>query len=295
MIDPEKLLVECRQLTNKAVEGPWSVHRNTSDRQESCTVLDANGMWVAECGPAPDDASFIAFSREAVPALLDLAAAQARRVAELEAEVARLAEELEDAEREAEKCRGELASKAQVLKSTPAPDPKETATLRQRIQDASNHNFNVAKDQEQAKQRDMLAAAIEGLDEGIKKLTAEIDKIDADKKAFLASTPLPVDGLDIGPDGVRFNGVPLEQASGAEQLRVALALAIAASPKLRDVWVRDGALLDDQSLAMLRGEAEQAGVRVWVERVSDRDADAIIIHDGRVLRDPTKAVGEVRS
>lgn len=46
---------------------PWMVHTDDHGR---CVVVDGHGMWVADCGPAPEDARFIAASRELVPALL---------------------------------------------------------------------------------------------------------------------------------------------------------------------------------------------------------------------------------
>jgi hypothetical protein len=47
--------------------GPWSTHKVETEY----SVLDANGFWVAECGPAPHDAALIAVSRVALPAALD--------------------------------------------------------------------------------------------------------------------------------------------------------------------------------------------------------------------------------
>lgn len=59
--------------------GPWTTH--VSDRDE-VTVVDANGMWVAECGPAPEDAAFIAHARQDVEQLV-------ARVEELESALAK--------------------------------------------------------------------------------------------------------------------------------------------------------------------------------------------------------------
>jgi hypothetical protein len=59
----------------------WRVcrpHEDTLDKQpqgQAMTSLSAlralYGMWVAECGNAPNDAAFIAISRTALPALID--------------------------------------------------------------------------------------------------------------------------------------------------------------------------------------------------------------------------------
>lgn len=78
-------LAKLRALAAAATQpGPWSVYRNTSDHRESCTVLDANGMWVAECGPSPEDAAFIAALNPTT------ALALVERVEGLQAEVERL-------------------------------------------------------------------------------------------------------------------------------------------------------------------------------------------------------------
>ncbi len=154
---------------------------------------------------------------------------------------------------------------------------------------ANAHNRAVFAAEAQAKRRLEVAAEVDRLAGGHVTLTTELEKIDAEKSAFLTAAKLPVDGLGVVADGVTLRGVPLSQASGAEQLRVALALAIAASPQLKDVWIRDGALLDDDALAELGREAEALGIRCWVERVGDRDPGAIIIHDGRLKNEASHA------
>lgn len=116
------------------------------------------------------------------------------------------------------------------------------------------------------------------------KLTAAIDGIDTRKRELLEAARMPVAGLGVTATAVTFQDVPLSQASGAERLRVALALAIATRPGLQDVWIRDGALLDEDSLAAVIEHARAAGVRVWIERVGTRDEDALVIVDGAVAR-----------
>lgn len=215
-----------------------------------------------------------------------------REVAELEAELARIADKLEAAEVSRATMRTAVeeakALVAQVELEAEGIDKKH-AELQAKIQKATEHNKAVAVDAAAAKRRAEVAAEVARLAGGLETLTAEVEKIDTEKRTFLESTPLPVKGLDVDSAGVKFNDVPLAQASGAEQLRVALALAIAASPNLHDVWVRDGSLLDDEAMAALAREAEAAGVRVWLERVGDRDPGAIIIHDGRVREQLAKA------
>jgi len=122
-------------------------------------------------------------------------------------------------------------------------------------------------------------------------LTAELENMDAMKATALENAVMPIEGLDIGEDHVLFKGQPLSQASGAGQLRVSLAIAMSLSPSLQDIWVKDGSLLDDRSLELIRTFAEEKGYRVWLERVGNKDPGAIIIEDGG-LRDPAEPVGE---
>ncbi len=113
--------------------------------------------------------------------------------------------------------------------------------------------------------------------------TQFIDKMENCKLALLAAAKLPVEHLGFDEKGVTLNGVPFAQASGAEKLRVALALAIAGSPNLRDIWIKEASALDDDSLAFVAHYAAQSGYRVWLERVGSHDLGAIVIHDGQVV------------
>ena len=113
--------------------------------------------------------------------------------------------------------------------------------------------------------------------------TAALDAIDAEKAAMLAAAKFPVDGLGFGEDGtVTYQGLPLDQASGAQKLRVSMALALAGDPEIRVVLIRDASLLDDDSLALVQQMAEDRGAQVWLERVGTRDPGAIVIEDGGV-------------
>lgn len=115
-------------------------------------------------------------------------------------------------------------------------------------------------------------------------LTAAIAHLDAEKALMLSRAPFPVPGLGFDEEGgVTFNGLPLSQASGAEQTRVSMAVALALNPKLKLVLIRDASLLDEDSLALVTQMAEEADAQVWLERVGDGDAAApgsILIEDG---------------
>jgi energy-coupling factor transporter ATP-binding protein EcfA2 len=114
-------------------------------------------------------------------------------------------------------------------------------------------------------------------------MTAEIEAIDEQKRDGLASAKFP-GGLPLGFDetGVLLNGIPFKQASGAEQLRASLAMAIALNPALRVIRIADGSLLDSEGLALVGDMAAANDCQVWIEVVSDGDGDGIMIEDGTV-------------
>lgn len=124
--------------------------------------------------------------------------------------------------------------------------------------------------------------AIDDLESQATCMTANLKKMDAEKKAAIAAAKLPVDGLSFDENGVYYNGIAFNECSGAEKLRISVAMGAAANPKLRVLLVPDGSLLDDKSMALLAELAAEHDLQVWLERVGDRDKSAIIIEDGMV-------------
>jgi energy-coupling factor transporter ATP-binding protein EcfA2 len=118
-------------------------------------------------------------------------------------------------------------------------------------------------------------------------LTAKIEELDARKARMLEDAQFPVIGLGFDDAGPTLNGIPLEQASQAERLRVSVAIGLALNPKLKVLLVRDGSLLDDDSMRLLAEMAAEHDAQVWVERVGAGDPTAIVIEDGEVKVDGT--------
>lgn len=113
-------------------------------------------------------------------------------------------------------------------------------------------------------------------------------KIDANlqkHKEVLQAANLPVKGLEIHAEQLYYNNIPFEQLSQAERLKVAMAMAIAEKPELRIVRIMDGALLDHDSMGVLKAMAEQNDFQVWIETVSDEktEGNALYIQDGEIL------------
>ena len=114
-------------------------------------------------------------------------------------------------------------------------------------------------------------------------LTTQLDQIDKAKAEALAATTFPVPGLSFDEAGVVFNGVPFSQASDAEKIRVSVSMGLAMNPQLKVILIRDGSLLDDDSLALIAAMAAEADAQVWIERVGRGDECSVVIEDGQIV------------
>lgn len=115
------------------------------------------------------------------------------------------------------------------------------------------------------------------------KLTAKLAEIDAAKSKAITTANYPIPGLGFTEAGeVTFDGIPFDQASTAEQTRVSVAIGLALNPKLRVLLIRDGSLLDEKSMALMAEMAGKNDAQVWIERVGEGGAVAVVIEDGRI-------------
>ena len=100
-------------------------------------------------------------------------------------------------------------------------------------------------------------------------LTANIKEIDKRKADGLAAAVFPVLGLGIDSTGITFGGIPFRQVNPAQQIIVAFDLFTVDRPDLRIIFIKNGDLLDNTSLAGIEKLAIERGYYVIVER--DRD------------------------
>jgi hypothetical protein len=113
-------------------------------------------------------------------------------------------------------------------------------------------------------------------------LSDEIEALRGLRLARIEEATFPVEGLAVADEGVTFNGIAFDQASGAEKIRVSTEIGLAMHPKLRVLLIRDGSLLDADSMAALTKTAEAHDAQIWVERVGDGDGFGVVIEDGEV-------------
>jgi hypothetical protein len=168
----------------------------------------------------------------------------------------------------------------------PTQERRDATALRTQLAVAQTNNRVIARAAEDTRKRTSLLKVADDAKARADALTAAIEKRETDKQAAIAAAQMPVDGLGFGDGFVTLNGVPFEQGSDAEQLRASVAIAMQMNPKLKVIRVRDGSLLDDNSMRLLAEMAAANGHQVWVETVRPTSSDAIIIEDGHVREVP---------
>ena len=152
--------------------------------------------------------------------------------------------------------------------------------LRTKIADAQSRNAEHARRAERERLLDQAKVA----EAASAALTKKMEERTKAKEEAIAAVKMPIDGLSLANGHVVLNGVPFDQASGAEQLRTSVAIAMAANPKLKVIRIKDGSLLDEDGLKIIDGMAKGNGYQVWIERVDSSGKIGIVMEDGAVSR-----------
>ncbi len=206
-------------------------------------------------------------------------ALQARIDAAKQSCVAKIAAETERLTREAEQGRSDAAAlEARLAAAGDLPEPKDIPALQRTIEDARIRNAAVRKFLDRRAHERRAAELKEKADA----LTAAIAGRNTEKAARIAAAQMPVEGISFGDGVVLLNGVPFEQGSDAEQLRASIAIAMALNPKLRVLRIRDGSLLDEDSLQLVAQMAEERDFQVWIERVDGSGKIGFVLEDGHL-------------
>ncbi len=114
-------------------------------------------------------------------------------------------------------------------------------------------------------------------------LTDKIKDIDATKQKMREGAEWPVAELGYDDEGVTLFGRPFDQASATEQREAAFGIVAADNPSLKFAMIKDGSLLDDESLADFSRLAAERGFQLFVERVGEDKECTIIISEGEVV------------
>lgn len=192
------------------------------------------------------------------------------------AELRRQADDFEKAAGEQEKAAAE--QQARLDNAGPLPELQDVTVLRQKFDNGKAVNAALDRRAE----RDRLEAEAAAVEKKAADLTERMADRDKQKADAIAAAQMPVPGLGFGDGMVTLNGLPFEQASGAEQLRASIGIAMAMNPNLRIMLIRDGSLLDDNGMKLVGEMAETHDFQVWLERVQTNATVGIVMEDGEV-------------
>ncbi len=198
-----------------------------------------------------------------------------KHLSELEAEVEMLQDRIAIGKKQIAASQKDMAP---IVQQVEALADVDTAPLQEKASSAEDTNRKVRENIAHAE----IAKMLKDKRAASSKFTRAMDDIDEDKAKQLAEATMPVEGLSFDESQVLFGGIPFSQASSAEQLRVSVAMAAAGNPDLRVMLIRDGSLLDPDSLKLISEFATDNDYQIWIERVGEGDECQVIIEDGQV-------------
>lgn len=199
----------------------------------------------------------------------------ATRLKAIAQDIEELCEQQAELENRQAKC---IASVVQMKVDLGAMELGDVDAAQQKLADITAIN---AKIRDNAK-RDEIVEHAENIEAEVEHLTERIKEIDQQKTNALANAPFPVPGLSFDESGVLLNGLPFAQSSAAEQLKTSVAIGLAGNPTLRVMLIRDGSLLDSDSLKIVAEMAAEKDSQIWIEKVSDGSNVGVVIEDGCV-------------
>lgn len=185
-----------------------------------------------------------------------------REAERLHAQAAEIARQLEGLERDLVSERGKCDGAHRASAALVDPD---LGAIEVRLRSAGDENRRAQRARAREELVRQLATAAKKADQ----LSSDVSAAEEKKRIIIASARWPVAELGIDGDTVTWRGLPLAQASSAEQLRVSVAIGFALHPRAKVLLVREGSLLDAESMRLLGESARESDGQVWVERVSD--------------------------
>lgn len=150
------------------------------------------------------------------------------------------------------------------------------------IREQVNNARAVAAQIEKRKGREKLQAQLDLLVEQADAYTLAMKTRMAEKEAAIAKAEMPIPGLSFQGGDVYWDDLPLAQASGAEQLRVSIAIGMAGNRKAGVMLIDEGGQLDKRSMDLIKAAAAERDYQLWITRPDTSGNVGIVMSDGEV-------------
>lgn len=204
----------------------------------------------------------------------------AEEVARLEEELAAAREALAREEKERDSLIAQQSKAEEAYHGQKSVDP-DIEAVHERIAAADQVNASLEPWKAWERAQAELAEATAKVDE----FTADMDRLKAHERKLIAEAGIPVPGLSFDPETGEplLNERPLSVASGAERIRMAVAVAVAVNPQLRICLVDEANDLDLDALEELGRLAKEHDFMVWACRIGIEGPGEIEVQDGEAL------------
>jgi predicted ATP-dependent endonuclease of OLD family len=178
----------------------------------------------------------------------------------------------------------------------PLPEPRDRSAIDTQITEANLRNQAISTNNANKAQRESFEGQVDAIKTEITKLEEEVRNRKLAIAKALDTAQFPVPGLSFetmaeGSGGrerknpkktITYHGVPLADASTAQQIRVSTAIGMANKPELRFLLIREGSLLDDGNLAILEEMAHENDFQILMEVVDTSGKVGIFMEEGAV-------------
>jgi DNA repair exonuclease SbcCD ATPase subunit len=175
--------------------------------------------------------------------------------------------------------RARLTALQQSLATCQRPEPFKSADeVHAKLINAGEANRRATEYQAyliRVDERQRQAAELLRLEERVKEMREAREQLQEEAQ-------LPLEEVTFDERGLRVRGIPFEQLSSSERIRVSCRIAMAMNPELRVMLIKDGSLLDGDAFAEVCALAEARGYQLWVETVGAGHGDAIVLERGEV-------------
>lgn len=224
------------------------------------------------------------------------------RLNEITFEKHRIYDEIERLEAQAEELARRIAERKEAYQTVARVEEiarkdalelhdESTEALERQIADFEAVNKQVRDNMDRSRAMDEAKVLADQYDA----LTCKVETIRRQKSDLLNGANLPLPGLGVEDGELIYNGAKWDCMSGADQLRVSVAIVRALNPACGFVLMDKLEQMDLDTLRSFGAWLEQEGLQAIATRVSTGNECSIIIEDGCVRKEDGGADGRVPS
>ena len=130
--------------------------------------------------------------------------------------------------------------------------------------------------------RDKAVKELENASNDSKRYDDKIVALDTIKIEAIKKAEFPIPCLSVSDSCVLYNNIPINQLSSAEQIKVAVGIAMALNPTIKVILIREASLLDKDMYLAIVSLAKLKGYQLWMEKIYLGHQSGIYIECGEL-------------